>query len=107
MATTISFTYKDKDYCLEFTRDSVRTMQKNGFKLGDITNEGMVVLPDLFAGAFIAHHPTTKRAVIEDIYKRLPNKTELFSQLAKMFNEPMEAYLDEPDEADALNWTAN
>lgn len=106
MATTISFTYKDKDYCLEFTRDSVRTMQKSGFALDDISSKGLVVLPDLFSGAFLAHHPTVKKAVIEEIYKKLPHKKELFLQLAQMFNEPIEAYLDEPEEGDALNWKA-
>ena len=31
MNKQLKFTYQDKDYCLEFTRKSVETMEKNGF----------------------------------------------------------------------------
>ena len=74
MAKTLSFTYKDKDYTLEFTRRTIQQMERNGFVASDIETKPMTTLPDLFAGAFLAHHRFEKREVIDEIYSHLTNK---------------------------------
>ena len=50
----ITFEYEGKDYTLEYTRNSVRTMERRGFVSDDITTKPMTVVPDLFAGAFLS-----------------------------------------------------
>ena len=98
MSKQLSFTYEDKEYCLEFTRKSVEQMEKSGFKASDINDKPMTVLPALFAGSFLANHRFTKQEVIDKIFAKLTNKGELISKLAEMYNEPIMALVDEPEE---------
>ena len=108
MAKQLNFEYKGKEYTLEYTRESVRQMEREGFKSSDVLEKPMLTLPKLFAGAFKAHHKWgTKPQDIEEIYNNFKNKDALFEKLAEMYNEPMEAMLDEPDEGNAIAWEAN
>lgn len=107
MAKTLSFTYKDTTYTLEYTRRTVREMESKGFVAEDITRKPLTVLPQLFAGAFKAHHPTAKNELINEIYKQMPNKQELVGRLAQMYNEPINTLVEEPDEGNAISWTSN
>ena len=108
MNKQLKFTYQDKDYCLEFTRKSVETMEKNGFVATDIQNKPMTVLPALFAGAFLANHRFVKSDVIDEIFSKMTNKSELIGKLSEMYNEPIMALVDEPEEAEGnVNWTAS
>ena len=108
MAKQIRFTYDGVDYPLEFTRKSVETMERNGFVISEVFEKPMTLLPTLFAGAFLAHHRFVKRDVIDKIYDSLPNKQDLISKLAEMYNEPIAALLDEPeDEEGNAKWEAN
>ena len=108
MAKQLRFTYHDKEYVLEYTRKSVEIMEKKGFVASDIETKPMTVLPALFAGAFIAHHKYEKPEAIEEIYSKLTNKQELIGKLAEMYNEPIMALVDEPQESEGnLDWTAS
>ena len=108
MAKQLRFTYQDKEYVLEFTRRSVEIMERKGFVASDIETKPVTVLPALFAGAFLAHHKYEKPEVIEAIYSKLTNKQELIGKLAEMYNEPIKALVDEPEESEGnLDWTAS
>ena len=63
----ISFNFEGKDYTLEFTRSTVRQMERRGFVADDIVTRPMTVIPDLFAGAFLSKHPQVKREKIDKI----------------------------------------
>lgn len=100
--------YEGQEYVLEFTRKSVESMERSGFVADDITKKPMTILPALFAGAFLANHKYVKREVIDEIYKKLPNKMDLIGKLAEMYNEPLMALLDDPEETEGnVSWTAN
>lgn len=109
MAKQIVFTYEDKDYTLEFTRRTVKQMEAEGFVAQDIGDKPMTLLPALFAGAFKAHHRFVKQDVIDKIYEGMPDKEKLINKLAEMYNEPIEALMEEPDEDTGKNveWTTN
>ena len=108
MAKQLRFTYQDREYCLEYTRKSVETMERNGFVAADIQNKPMTTLPALFAGAFLANHRFVKQDVIDAIFAKMTNKGELIGKLAEMYNEPIMTLVDEPDEAEGnLDWTAS
>ena len=108
MSKQLRFTYEDKEYCLEFTRKSVELMEKNGFVAGDITTKPMTVLPALFAGAFLANHRFVKEEVINGIFSKMTNKSELIGKLSEMYNEPIMALVDEPEDSEGnVNWTAS
>jgi len=108
MAKTITVTFEGADYTLEFTRKSIETMEKQGFKVTEVAEKPMTMLPALFAGAFLAHHRFVKGEVIDTIFSKMKNKQELVQKLAEMYNEPIEALLGESDESEGnLDWGAN
>lgn len=108
MAKTINFNFEGEDYILEFTRSSVATLEKQGFNISDISDKPLTTLPALFAGAFLAHHRFAKRDVIDRIYDKMTNKMDLVMRLAEMYNEPIEALVDEPEESEGnLTWGTN
>jgi len=108
MAKTLKFTYEDKDYTLEFTRRTITEMEKKGFVAQDVEAKPMSTLPALFAGAFLAHHRFVKQDVIDAIYAKMTHKDELIGKLAEMYNEPILALVEEPDENEGnVNWTTN
>ena len=104
MAKQLTFSYNGKDYVLEFTRNTVRQMESGGFIADDIDTKPMTVLPALFAGAFLAHHRLEKQSVIDEIYSKMKDKMALIERLAEMYNEPIKAMLDEPEEGN-VEWT--
>lgn len=107
MAKQLIFAFEDKEYTLEFTRRTVAEMEKKGFIASDITDKPMTTLPALFAGAFLAHHRFVKEDVINDIYSKLTKKEDLIGKLAEMYNEPIMALVQEPEEDKGnVNWTA-
>ena len=69
----------------------------------------MTLLPALFAGAFKAHHRFVKQETIDKIYAAMPNKEDLIGKLAEMYNEPIIALMEEPDNKAGKNveWTTN
>lgn len=108
MSKQLKFTYQDKEYTLEYTRKSVAQMEKSGFVASNIEEKPMTTLPALFAGAFLAHHRFVKQEIIDEIFSKLTNKSELIGKLAEMYNEPLMTLIDEPEEAEGnVDWTAS
>lgn len=108
MSKQLKFTYKGKDYTLEFTRRTVTEMERNGFVASDIDTKPMTVLPALFEGAFLANHRITLKNDIETIYSKMPNKEELIGKLAEMYNEPIMALVAEPENSEGnVDWIAS
>jgi len=85
-------------YTLEYNRKSVEVMEKNGFVINELNVKPVIMIPVLFAGAFLAHHRFVKRDVIDNIYARMNHKDELISTLVEMYNEPLQSLLDEPEQ---------
>jgi hypothetical protein len=106
MSKQLRFTYQDKEYCLEYTRRSVEQMEKKGFVASEITTKPMSTLPALFAGAFLANHRFVDTKLIDEIFSKMKNKDNLIEKLAEMYNEPIMALVDEPEEAEGnVDWT--
>ena len=55
MAKVINFTYKDKDYTLEYTRKTLEKMEADGINLTDLDKKPVTILPKLFEYAFFAN----------------------------------------------------
>lgn len=108
MNKQLKFTYQDKDYCLEYTRRSVEQMEKSGFVASDIQDKPMTVLPALFRGAFLANHRFVKTDIIDEIFSKMTNKADLIGKLSEMYNEPIMALVDDPEESEGnVEWTAS
>ena len=110
MGKQLNFEYKNKEYTLEYTRESIKQMEREGFKANDIMDKPMNTLPRLFAGAFKAHHKfDTKQKLIDEIFELFTNKQALIEKLAEMYAEPMETLMNDEniDEGNAIAWDAN
>lgn len=76
--------------------------------LDEVKAMGMSTLPALFEGAFLAHHRFEKKEVINEIFSHMTNKEELIGKLAEMYNEPIMALVEEPEESEGnVSWTAS
>ena len=109
MAKQINFEYEGKEYTLEFTRESIKQMESEGFVLEDVARKPMLTLPIFFAGAFKAHHKfDTKQKKIEEIFEKFSNKQALFAKLLDMYQYPMETLIDDENvEGNAIAWDPN
>lgn len=108
MSKQLRFTYDGKEYCLEYTRKSVEAMEKKGFVASEVNDKPMSTLPALFEGAFYANHRYIKKEIVDEIYGKMTNKSELIGKLVEMYNEPIEALVTEPEKDEGnLDWTAS
>lgn len=69
--TKIKFDYEGEAYCLAFTADSLKKMERNGFKFGKIDEQILTAPEELFCGAFIANHPLVPKKKRVEIYNAL------------------------------------
>ena len=109
MAKNIVFTHNNKEYTLEYTRESVKQMEREGFVSEEVLTKPMLTLPRLFAGAFKANHKyDVKQKQIEEMFDLFTNKQALIEKLAEMYAEPMETLMsDTSDSGNAISWEAS
>lgn len=102
----INFSYKDVDYTLEFTRRTIRELEAKGFNPADIEKKPMTTIPELFAGAFLAHHKGTKRELIDEIFSHIKDRETLLGKLSEMYAEPLTALIDDSEQGN-VSWEAS
>ena len=88
----ISLTYDKKEYVLEYSRQSVKTMESQGFVLEELTAKPMTMIPLLFSGAFIKNHSGkdgVKRKVVDEIFEEISDKPALMEALMEMYTETL------------------
>ncbi len=105
----ISFTYEDMKYTLEYSRNTVRLMERSGFRFDKLSDEPATYIPMLFEGAFLLHHKRIKSEQINEIFKHIQAKDELMPKLAVMYQEAVSTLMAEPDEEDSkkVTWEAD
>lgn len=99
----IELKYDGKEYVLEYSRQSVKTMESRGFVLDELGSKPMTMIPMLFEGAFIKNCKGVKRQVMDDIYEGIGNKTEFMQELMAMYAETLETLTDDKDEGN-VTW---
>jgi hypothetical protein len=87
MNKKIEFNYEGKDYTLEYDRKAIQLMEGNGLEITKIEDKPYSSIQILWQGAFLKNHKNEKTETIEEIYKRIPNKSELNKGVISMFNE--------------------
>ena len=108
MAKTINFTYKEKEYTLEFTRHTIEVMESQGVVITNIEKKIFSSIPMLFKFSFLAHHKRVKQKEIDEIFNLFANKEQLASTLFEMLNETITTLLEEPDDTkNAIKWEMN
>ena len=100
----IVLNYEKKEYVLEYNRQSVKQMEGQGFILEELATKPMTMIPMLFSGAFIKNCRGTKRAVIDEIYDGIGDKTALMEALMEMYAETLSTLTDGNGEGN-VTWT--
>ena len=100
----IVLNYEKKEYVLEYNRQSVKQMEGQGFILEELATKPVTMIPMLFSGAFIKNCRGTKRAVIDEIYDGIGDKTALMEALMEMYAETLSTLTDGNGEGN-VTWT--
>ena len=99
----INLTYDKKEYILEYNRQSVKTMESQGFVLEELTAKPMTMIPMLFNGAFIKNHRGMKRSLMDEIFEEIGDKTALMEALMEMYAETLGSLTEGSDEGN-VTW---
>ena len=74
MSTKITIEYNKNEYVLEYSRNSVKQMEQQGFSLDKISDMPMTMVPLLVYGAFLKNNKGIKRSLVDEIYEHVANK---------------------------------
>ena len=103
--STITFTFEDEAFTLEYSRRSVRTMEQTGFSREGLAEKPVTYIPSLFRGAFLMHHPRIKEEKVNTIYNAIDEKEQLINALIDMYRETADSLFDTPDdESKKVKW---
>lgn len=87
----ITLTYDNTNYDLEFTANSIKTMEKQGFDFVNMEKHPLSLGEDLFIGSFIAHHPTVPEKKRKEIFNSLAGSyQEITEALVKLVSVALE-----------------
>ena len=111
MSTKITVTYNKKHYDLEYSRNSVKQMEQQGFVLDKISEQPMTMVPLLVYGAFMKHNKGIKRNLVDEIYEHITDKVGdgengFIQALLEMYAETVNTLTDNKsvDEGNAATW---
>ena len=99
---TVSDEYGNK-YNLEYSKNTIVSMEKAGFNLDRFVEQPVLMTTLLVQGAFAKNHPRTKNETIEKIYNSLKDKENFLKKLVEMYVEQTDTLADEGN----AEWEAN
>lgn len=92
-----------KEYMLEFDRNSITYLERQGFALDKYSTQPMTQIPLLFRGAFFKHHKFAKAEEIDKIFENIKNKDKLMAALVDMVGESYETLVKDNDKGN-VDW---
>lgn len=105
MNKKIEFKYQDTDYCLEYDRNAIMAMEKEGFSLENIKSQSVTMTDIAFTYAFLKNHKKVTSQKINEIFESLHDKTGLLGALIEMYQEAyISIYSDNEDESKNTEW---
>ena len=111
MSTTITVNYNQQSYVLEYSRNSVKAMEQQGFVLDQVGDKPMTMVPILVYGAFMKNNKGIKRSLVDEIYEHIVDKVgdgeDGFIQvLLEMYAETVNTLTGNSsvDEGNAATW---
>ena len=91
MNTKIEFDFNKEHYVLEYTRESVALMERQGFVVDELVKKPMLMLPLAFEGLFYKNHRRINKKKIDEIYENFKDKDKLLETIGNMLNECYES----------------
>ncbi len=89
----------DRDYTLEFSRDTIKFAEGRGFKLQDVDDFPMTKVPEFFWYAFRMHHPSVSLNQAEKLLERMGGLNEaLARRLGELWAVPFSTLNPNGDE---------
>ena len=107
MEKNIKFEYQGTTYVLEFTKRTRKQMEERGFNATELISAPMVVLPELFRGAFLANHKYAKKDLVDEMFEKFTNKEALLDKLVALYAEPLKEMMADPEEGNGIEWDAS
>lgn len=98
MNTKINLTYNNVPYVLEYDRATIKLLEANGFDIDNFLEKPMNNIELVFTGAFTKNHRKVSQNLIDEIYKKCPDKTGLMNALLKMIRESYDSLLEDPED---------
>jgi hypothetical protein len=87
MSKSINLKYGDEKYTLEYNREAIKIMEKQGFDLNQFVEKPAMMMELAFQGAFIKNHRNLKAIKVEEMYDAIPDKQGLTQNLIIMIQE--------------------
>lgn len=103
MNKKIEFEKNGQKYVLEYTRESVALMEKQGFAVSELTTRPMLMLPLAFQGLFYKNHRNVNKAFVDEVYDNFTNKEKLLEAIAGMLDECYSSLTDSNKEENKGN----
>lgn len=91
-----------RTYTLEYTRETARTMERQGFSLDEMAHRPVTMMPMLFRGAFLANHGGIKESRVTEIYDRLGNRAALNQRLSEMYADTVLSLMGDVEDTEEL-----
>lgn len=88
----------DKEYTLEFNRESIRFAESRGFDINDIERHPMTRVPELFYYAFRMHHKNIARDKADAMLEEIGWSDVLLERLGQLYAVPFESLMADEDE---------
>lgn len=112
MSTKIAITYKNNEYTLEFSRETAKQIESQGFVLDQLSDKPATMIPLLVYGAFMKNNRGIKRTLVDEIYSNLVGKVGkdgedgFIGVLSEMYAETVSTLMDDDavDEGNAATW---
>jgi hypothetical protein len=104
----LTFSYKDTEYTLEFTRKSIAALEQTGFDIEHAKTKPATFLPALFRGAFLSQHPRIREALVDEIFDHMTDRNALYDRLSEMYGDGLASLVNEPEDGEGnVKWESN
>lgn len=105
MNTKIEFEKDGEKYILEYTRETVALMEKQGFSVSGLADKPMLMLPLAFEGLFYKNHRKVNKKFIDEVFENFKDKEKLLETIGKMLEECYSVLtVDNEDSSKNIEW---
>ena len=105
MSKQIKISYNNKEYTLEYSRDSSVKMEALGFSVNELSEKIATNYPLLFRGAFFKNHALIKQSEVDEVYSQIKDTKKLYETLIGMVTDCYLSLMGEEEEGEEKNAT--
>lgn len=103
MNKKIEFEDNGKKYILEYNRESIEMLERQGFNAKEMSEKPMTMLPLAFQGLFYKNHRNVNKSFVDECFNRFKDKSKLIELMAEMIVETYNTLTDDEEVGDKGN----